>query len=177
MMQLGEGKFLAVPRKNMRSSRDWVDNKWVDVMAKPDILHYLSSDAISSIKLETQGCDSATPLEHKVVKTSRLEAIEEDEPLPGSVVSYDLKNVKEVYLRQGPDVNEKDELKIHGGVDNDDVSGDCDGEEKANIAADGGGGGEENAGNNIGLLLEDYLKSVNKTSEAAKALEMINQVA
>jgi len=143
-------------------------------MAKPDILHYLSSDAISSIKLEAQGCDSAASLEHKVVKTSRLEAIEEDEPLPGSVVSYDLKNVKEVYLRQRPDVNEKDELKIHGGVDNDDVSGDCDGEEKANIAADGGG--KENAGNNTGLLLEDDLKSVNKTSEAAKALEMINQV-
>ncbi|PNS97201.1 hypothetical protein POPTR_016G007500v4 [Populus trichocarpa] len=171
----GEGKFLAVPRKYTRSSRDWVDNKWVDVMAKPDILHYLSSDAISSIKLEAQGCDSAASLEHKVVKTSRLEAIEEDEPLPGSVLSYDLKNVKEVYLRQRPDVNEKDERKIHGGVDNDDVSGDCDGEEKANIAADGGG--EENAGNNTGLLLEDDLKSVNKTSEAAKALEMINQVA
>ncbi|KAJ6304552.1 hypothetical protein OIU77_018249 [Salix suchowensis] len=104
----GEGKFLAVPRKNTRSSRDWVDNKWVDVMAKPNILQYLSSDAISSIKLEAQGCDSAASLEHKVVKTFRLESIEEDEPLPGSVVSYDLKNVKEVYLRQGPDANEKD---------------------------------------------------------------------
>ena len=104
----------------MRSSRDWVDNKWVDVMAKPDILQYLSSDAISSIKLEAQGCDSAASLEHKVVKTSRVESIEEDEPLPGSVVSYDLKNVKEVYLRQEPYANEKDERKIHGDVDNDD---------------------------------------------------------
>ncbi|KAF9664381.1 hypothetical protein SADUNF_Sadunf16G0012700 [Salix dunnii] len=113
----GEGKFLAVPRKNMRSSRDWVDNKWVDVMAKPDILQYLSSDAISSIKLEAQGCDSATSLELKVVRTSRLETIEEDEPLP------------------------------------------------------------ENAGNNTGLPLENDLKSVNKTSEAVKALEMIIVVA
>lgn len=148
-------------------------------MAKPNILQYLSSDAISSIKLEAQGCDSAASLEHKVVKTSRLESIEEDEPLPGSVVSYDLKNVKEVYLRQGPDANEKDERKIHGDVDNDDVNSDRDGEEKASIAAAGGGGGsgEENAGNNTGLLLEDDLKSVNKTSEAVKALEMINLVA
>ncbi|KAJ6749393.1 hypothetical protein OIU85_000074 [Salix viminalis] len=137
----GEGKFLAVPRKNTRSSRDWVENKWVDVMEKPNILQYLSSDAISSIKLEAQGCDSAASLEHKVVKTSRLESIEEDEPLPGSVVSYDLKNVKEVYLRQGPDANEKDARKIHGDVDNDDVNSDCDGEEKASIAASGGGGG------------------------------------
>ncbi|KAJ6304551.1 hypothetical protein OIU77_018248 [Salix suchowensis] len=67
-----------------------------------------------------------------------------------------------------------------GDVDNDDVNSDRDGEEKASIAAAGGGGGgsgEENAGNNTGLLLEDDLKSVNKTSEAVKALEMINLVA
>ncbi|KAG5252426.1 Agenet domain-containing protein / bromo-adjacent domain-containing [Salix suchowensis] len=76
----GEGKFLAVPRKNTRSSRDWVDNKWVDVMAKPNILQYLSSDAISSIKLETQGCDSAASLEHKVVKTSNLNLLKRMNP-------------------------------------------------------------------------------------------------
>ncbi|CAK7323299.1 unnamed protein product [Dovyalis caffra] len=172
----GEGKFLTVPMKNVRSSRDWVDDKWVDLMAKPDILRCLSADAISSIKLEEPGCDSAAYLEHKVVKTSRLEAIEEDEPLLGSVVSDDLKNVKEVLLRQRLDVNEKDELKIHGGVDNDGVGGDPDAEEKANnvaAAADVDDGCEGKTGNNSELLLEKDLKSLNEISEAAKALEMI----
>ncbi|KAI5583442.1 hypothetical protein BDE02_06G014800 [Populus trichocarpa] len=169
----GEGKFLTVPRKNVRSSRDWVDNRWVDVMAKPDILHHLSADAISIIQLEARGCDTAASLEHKFVKTSRLEAIEEDEPLPGSVVSGDLKNVKEVYLRQRHGVNEKDELKTHGAVDDDDVGGDFHHEEKANnvaIAAYVDNGGEDSSGNNTEFLLDEDLKSVNKISEAAKTL-------
>jgi len=173
MMLLGEGKFLTVPRKNVRSSRDWVDNRWVDVMAKPDILHHLSADAISIIQLEARGCDAAASLEHKFVKTSRLEAIEEDEPLPGSVVSGDLKNVKEVYLRQRHGVNEKDELKTHGAVDDDDVGGDFHHEEKANnvaIAAYVDNGGEDSSGNNTEFLLDEDLKSVDKISEAAKTL-------
>ena len=155
----------------MRSSRDWVDNRWVDVMAKPDILCHLSADAFSSIKLEAPGCDTAASLECKFVKTSRLEAIEEDEPLPGSFVSDDLKIVKEVYSIQRPGVNEKDELKAHGAVD--DVGGDCDHEEKANNVATAAyvdNGGEDSSGNNTKFLLDEDLKSVDKISEAAKAL-------
>uniref|UniRef100_A0A6N2K8A7 BAH domain-containing protein n=1 Tax=Salix viminalis TaxID=40686 RepID=A0A6N2K8A7_SALVM len=165
----GEGKFLTVPRKNVRSSRDWVDNRWVDVMSKPDILRHLSADAVSSIKFEAPVCDTAASLECKFVKTSRLEAIEED--VPGSSVSGDPKIVKEVYSIQMPGVNEKDKLKTHGAVD--DVGGDCDHEEKANnvvTAAYVDNGGEDSSGNNTEFLVDKDLKSVDKISEAAKAL-------
>lgn len=153
----------------MRSSRDWVDNRWVDVMSKPDILRHLSADAVSSIKFEAPGCDTAASLECKFVKTSRLEAIEED--VPGSSVSGDPKIVKEVYSIQMPGVNVKDKLKTHGAVD--DVGGDCDHEEKANnvvTAAYVDNGGEDSSGNNTEFLVDKDLKSVDKISEAAKAL-------
>ncbi|KAJ6700321.1 AGENET DOMAIN-CONTAINING PROTEIN-RELATED [Salix purpurea] len=165
----GEGKFLTVPRKNVRSSRDWVDNRWVDVMSKPDILRHLSAAAVPSIKFEAPGCDTAASLECKFVKTSRLEAIEED--VPGSSVSDDPKIVKEVYSIQMPGVNEKDELKTHGAVD--DVGGDCEHEEKANnvvTAAYVDNGGEDSSGNNTEFLVDKDLKSIDKISEAAKAL-------
>ncbi|GFQ07979.1 hypothetical protein PHJA_002941900 [Phtheirospermum japonicum] len=39
----GENRFLTIARKNIRISRDWIDGKWVDIKAKPDILYFLSS--------------------------------------------------------------------------------------------------------------------------------------
>ncbi|KAG8385859.1 hypothetical protein BUALT_Bualt03G0089000 [Buddleja alternifolia] len=38
----GEHKFRTVERKNMRVSKDWVDNKWVSLKPKSDILAFLS---------------------------------------------------------------------------------------------------------------------------------------
>jgi hypothetical protein len=76
-------------------------------------------------------------------------------------------------LRQRHGVNEKDELKTHGAVDDDDVGGDFHHEEKANnvaIAAYVDNGGEDSSGNNTEFLLDEDLKSVNKISEAAKTL-------
>ncbi|CAI9755193.1 unnamed protein product [Fraxinus pennsylvanica] len=40
----GEKRFSAVERKNLRVSRDWINNKWVDIDGKPDILSWLSSN-------------------------------------------------------------------------------------------------------------------------------------
>ncbi|PIN02280.1 hypothetical protein CDL12_25205 [Handroanthus impetiginosus] len=38
-----ENKFFTVKRKDIRMSKDWIDNKWVDIKAKPDILSILTS--------------------------------------------------------------------------------------------------------------------------------------
>lgn len=39
----GESKFLTIERNNVRVSRDWIDNRWVNVKPKPDILSFLTS--------------------------------------------------------------------------------------------------------------------------------------
>ncbi|XP_057765073.1 uncharacterized protein LOC130985913 isoform X2 [Salvia miltiorrhiza] len=39
----GENKFMSVERRNVRASKDWMDKKWVDIMAKHDILAVLTS--------------------------------------------------------------------------------------------------------------------------------------
>ncbi|KAL2341387.1 hypothetical protein Fmac_009327 [Flemingia macrophylla] len=49
----GEERFLMVDKKNIRISRDWIDNRWVDIQGKPDICSYLSSNGGSSIRMST----------------------------------------------------------------------------------------------------------------------------
>ncbi|CAA0815431.1 agenet domain-containing protein / bromo-adjacent homology (BAH) domain-containing protein [Striga hermonthica] len=39
----GENSFLFVDRKNLRVSKDWVNDQWVDVKPKPDIFTFLNS--------------------------------------------------------------------------------------------------------------------------------------
>lgn len=39
----GESKFLTIARNNVRVSRDWIDNRWVNVKPKADILSFLTS--------------------------------------------------------------------------------------------------------------------------------------
>ncbi|KAK1403160.1 Agenet domain-containing protein [Heracleum sosnowskyi] len=39
----GPGKFLTVHRKDLRASRDWVDDTWVPIMSHPDILSFVFS--------------------------------------------------------------------------------------------------------------------------------------
>ncbi|KAH7838628.1 hypothetical protein Vadar_029273 [Vaccinium darrowii] len=46
----GCNRFLTLKRKNVRTSRDWVGNRWVDIKAKPHILSYVSSNISPSAK-------------------------------------------------------------------------------------------------------------------------------
>lgn len=39
----GENKFMSVERRNVRASKEWMEQKWVDIMAKRDILAVLTS--------------------------------------------------------------------------------------------------------------------------------------
>ncbi|XP_050369650.1 uncharacterized protein LOC126787793 [Argentina anserina] len=76
----GEDKLLSFQRQNIRASRDWVDDRWVDVKGKPDILLHISEDVRCSKKIMTpyatamaEGCLSK-------VNTSKFEAFEEKLP-------------------------------------------------------------------------------------------------
>ncbi|PHT99557.1 hypothetical protein BC332_29345 [Capsicum chinense] len=39
----GKNRLLEIPRKNVRISRDWIDDKWVEVKGKKDIKSFISS--------------------------------------------------------------------------------------------------------------------------------------
>ncbi|KAM3283511.1 hypothetical protein P3S67_027156 [Capsicum chacoense] len=39
----GEKRLLEIPKKNVWISRDWIDNKWVEVNGKKDIKSFISS--------------------------------------------------------------------------------------------------------------------------------------
>ncbi|KAK6917860.1 Bromo adjacent homology (BAH) domain [Dillenia turbinata] len=40
-----ESRLVTLERKNVRISSDWIDNRWVDIKVKPDILDFLSAAA------------------------------------------------------------------------------------------------------------------------------------
>lgn len=42
-MALGESFFLSIHKKDLRTSRDWVGNQWIDIQVKPDILSAISA--------------------------------------------------------------------------------------------------------------------------------------
>lgn len=66
-MALGESFFLNIHKKDLRTSRDWVGNQWIDIQAKPDILSAISAtispDAKMSMSstitkdMKPSGCD------------------------------------------------------------------------------------------------------------------------
>ncbi|KAK4796081.1 hypothetical protein SAY86_028407 [Trapa natans] len=41
----GENLFLSLPSKDLRKSRDWVEDGWIDIQAKPDINSVLSTES------------------------------------------------------------------------------------------------------------------------------------
>ncbi|KAL2467080.1 Agenet domain-containing protein/bromo-adjacent-like proteiny (BAH) domain-containing protein [Abeliophyllum distichum] len=47
----GDNRFSAVERKNIRVSREWIGDKWVDIEGKPDILSFLSSNFSPKVNL------------------------------------------------------------------------------------------------------------------------------
>ncbi|KAG8636966.1 hypothetical protein MANES_15G061700v8 [Manihot esculenta] len=63
----GESFFLNIHKKDLRTSRDWVGNQWIDIQAKPDILSAISAtispDAKMSMSstitkdMKPSGCD------------------------------------------------------------------------------------------------------------------------
>nr|GMC51441.1 DUF724 domain-containing protein [Ipomoea batatas] len=55
----GENRSRTFPKKNLRISRDWIDNKWVDIKPKPDICSFISAAAVASKPRISSGSTSA----------------------------------------------------------------------------------------------------------------------
>ncbi|KAJ0017442.1 hypothetical protein Pint_09464 [Pistacia integerrima] len=167
----GEDKFLTVQKKDVRTSKDWVGDKWVDVMANPDILSYISANMNSNLKRsmcftigEAQHCGSSGLLEQKVITTSKLETvIEVEAELAGSIMIDDLKNVKEVDMRKQPHVDVGNE--INRGGDGDDEDEDEDVNDKNN---------KQDAGNETKMVLDnDDIESANQKKLVVEAQQVI----
>ena len=80
---LGEGKLLNFKKKDLRTSRDWVGNKWVELKPKPDILHYVSVTASTIAEASDSGASAL--LDPNILKAHKLESVKEGKKLlPGS---------------------------------------------------------------------------------------------
>lgn len=128
----GEDKVLSVQRQNVRASKDWVGNKWVDVRGNPNILSYVSANFKSSLRSSVCSAingalgdvNTALP-EQEVLAASKIEAVEECKPeLAGLVVIDDLKNVKESDMRKLHCHKDEDKIVEVGGRDDNEDSND-----------------------------------------------------
>ncbi|XP_042478426.1 uncharacterized protein LOC122059606 [Macadamia integrifolia] len=134
----GEDVFSTVQRKNLRSSRDWVANQWVDIEAKPDILSIISAAVSPGTKLSAcstmaKGTESggSAMSDREGPSASRLETVEEGNQEIAVSARSDgmLENVKCENSRKRPwvedEVKKGDEYGHDGDNDgNDHVSGD-----------------------------------------------------
>ncbi|PHT24813.1 hypothetical protein CQW23_35521 [Capsicum baccatum] len=75
----GENRLLEIPRRNVRISRDWIDNKWVEVKGKKDIKSFISSSLndVSKCSIKEPGnCENqmapklVAPEDKKMTSTS-----------------------------------------------------------------------------------------------------------
>ncbi|KAH1040962.1 hypothetical protein AAZX31_09G012400 [Glycine max] len=97
----GEERFLKVEKKNIRISRDWINNRWVDIQGKPDICSYLSSNARSSIRMSANSAvvdgsmsDCSAILESKPTPSAKVEVAKKVEPeLSGLEAPVNLENI------------------------------------------------------------------------------------
>lgn len=87
IFSLGERKFLYAEKQNIRLSQDWIDNKWVDVLPKPNIISYLSCKVSSRVRLSANfaladRCMSACSgiLESKLSTNFKVEVAQKVEP-------------------------------------------------------------------------------------------------
>ncbi|XP_022716241.1 uncharacterized protein LOC111275279 isoform X2 [Durio zibethinus] len=110
----GENKFLTVQRENTRTSKDWVDDRWVNINGRPDILSYLSPDISPSMNpstcmamVEASGCSSIATMEHKVLKTLKLEVVKEELELPNPASHDGPRDMNAMRVEKRPDDNDK----------------------------------------------------------------------
>ncbi|PSS10432.1 DUF724 domain-containing protein [Actinidia chinensis var. chinensis] len=106
----GEDRLLTLQRKNIRTSRDFVDNKWLDVKAKPDVLALIPKYPTLA---EVSECSHTASADYEVL-TTKLEANVEVVKLSSSALSNDQENTDEVHLMKPICINDEDKVDIGG---------------------------------------------------------------
>lgn len=136
---LGEDKFLSVQRQDVRTSKDWVGNKWVDVKGNPNILSNISANIRPSSMLsvpspiaEAPGSGNTASQEQEVLGDPQVEAVDKDkQELAGLLMTDD--------LRKMPHHNDEDEtincVDEDDNQDADDNDNDRDSNNKAELVS------------------------------------------
>ncbi|CAK9155565.1 unnamed protein product [Ilex paraguariensis] len=90
-----ENLFLNVDRKNLRISRDWVGDQWVDIEPNPNVLSTISEDVSPDTKLSVtstikEAKSDSFPMSSNEVPTNiKLGGAEEDTPKLDGLASSD----------------------------------------------------------------------------------------
>ncbi|KAG8385856.1 hypothetical protein BUALT_Bualt03G0088700 [Buddleja alternifolia] len=120
----GEKKFSTVERKNMRVSKDWVDNKWVSLKPKSDILAFLSESFNPIITRPPLPVLAGQP-KNSVPATNTEGPQDAKGKLPSSSTSPNQKAVNELNLKKLLIIrdNEDRSRKSSGNEEKDDAKG------------------------------------------------------
>nr|DAD20248.1 TPA_asm: hypothetical protein HUJ06_021711 [Nelumbo nucifera] len=133
----GEDVFSTFQKENLRSSKDWFENQWVDIKAKPDILSAISAAVSPGTKLSgsttiAKGADSGgSAMSDHELPTIKLETVEEDkQDLAGGFIGSDVpaEDVKWVTLRKRQRIEDEDRYGNSGDHDENDRDDDDDGD-------------------------------------------------
>ncbi|XP_020995602.1 uncharacterized protein LOC107482911 isoform X1 [Arachis duranensis] len=133
----GEERLLTVQKKDIRISRDWVDNRWVDIAGKPNICSHLPSNVSSRVGLSANsavvdgsvsGCSAI--LESKSSSIPKVEVAPKVEQELSGLEAPELESMKGVVTLGKPLAAIDEDEDIDSG------DGGCDGETD-NIDGDG----------------------------------------
>ncbi|XP_052734963.1 uncharacterized protein LOC108343137 isoform X2 [Vigna angularis] len=120
----GEERFLKVEQKNIRISRDWINNRWIDIRGKPDICTYLTSNVRSSIGMSANSAvvdgsmSDCSALESKSSSIPKVELAKKVEPeSSGLEIPVDLEIMKGITLREPLYAIHEDKDNSGGGCD------------------------------------------------------------
>ncbi|XP_043688404.1 uncharacterized protein LOC122639595 [Telopea speciosissima] len=112
----GEDFFSTFQRRSLRSSKDWVGNRWVNIEVKPDILSIISAAVSPGTKLSScstmaKGSESGGSAisDREGPSACRLETVEEDNQEVAVSAGSDgmLENVEWVNYRKQPCVEDE----------------------------------------------------------------------
>ncbi|KZV51806.1 hypothetical protein F511_11494 [Dorcoceras hygrometricum] len=101
----GESKFLTFVRNNLRVSRDWIDNTWVNVKPKADILSFLTSTLNPVLELpplpDFSKADTSAKAKKNECSSQKVEGPETDKrQYPNCSPSVDLISKKLHYKKR-----------------------------------------------------------------------------
>ncbi|KAL8469735.1 hypothetical protein ACS0TY_032542 [Phlomoides rotata] len=150
----GENLYLSAEVKNLRASRDWVGDRWVDMKPHPNIVGIISATSMDT-KLSTSSAASKEPKSdnsptsiHKVVSSHKLSAVEEeDHDLAGmTLTNVPLKDECLNSEQRAIETEEKEHRSNNGEQGKEKIGDDLGGADVANGSLNNNGDGDGDKG-------------------------------
>lgn len=111
---------MTVERRNIRVSKDWIDNKWVDIMAKPDILSIITSWLNPMPKVSLPILSGSPLADSRVLSSSKRGGTQSvNQQLPSSSSSASKKAVEDLRLKELLKIKENEDWTRRSSVNSD----------------------------------------------------------